>query len=176
MTSNINKSESEEKDPRQVDLSRALLTSVAATNISTLQQGLAKQNTYWSGIAWIASALGQRIEGVKEVDMVDVTEKLASFVSLPDAGLVGRQAEGNDGDGPHEVLGRHGTATPKGLTPNGWGGLGSITPAEGAGAAFDFGTSSLLIRGVVDTPRLTSERQFRFHVAAIRSRNNGGFT
>ncbi len=83
----------EGKDNKQVDLSRALLTSVATTNISTLQQGLAKQNTYWSGIAWISSALSQRIEGIQDVDLVGVTEKLASFVSLPDAGLVGRSAE-----------------------------------------------------------------------------------
>lgn len=82
-----------EKDGKQVDLSRALLTSVATTNISTLQQGLAKQNTYWSGIAWIASALAQRIEGIQDVDLVGVTEKLASFVSFPDAGLVGRSHE-----------------------------------------------------------------------------------
>jgi len=81
------------KDGKQVDLSRALLTSVATTNISTLQQGLAKQNTYWSGTAWILSALGQRIEGIQDVDLVGVTEKLASFVSLPDAGLVGRSTE-----------------------------------------------------------------------------------
>ncbi|ORY29983.1 fungal-specific transcription factor domain-domain-containing protein [Naematelia encephala] len=85
-------------DGKQVDLSRALLTSVATTNISTLQSGLAKQNTYWSGIAWITSALSQRVEGFQEVDMRMVTEKLASFVSLPDAGLVGRQAtEGEEG-------------------------------------------------------------------------------
>ena len=89
-----------EKDGKQVDLSRALLTSVATTNISTLQQGLAIQITYWSGIAWIAnalaqiaSALAQRIECIQDVDLVGVTEKLASFVSFPDAGLVGRSHE-----------------------------------------------------------------------------------
>lgn len=84
---------SDVRDGKQVDLSRALLTSVATTNISTLQQGLAKQNIYWSGTAWISSALSQRIEGIQDVDLVGVTERLASFVSLPDAGLVGRSTE-----------------------------------------------------------------------------------
>jgi hypothetical protein len=86
-----------DKDGRHVDLSRALLASVASTNISTLQQGLERQNVYWQGTAWISSALKQRVEGMQEVDLVGVTEKLASSVSLPDAGLVGRKAvEGED--------------------------------------------------------------------------------
>ena len=90
-------STTEGRDAKQVDLSRALLTSVATTNISTLQQGLAKQNIYWSGTAWISSALSQRIEGIQDVDLVGVTEKLASFVSLPDAGLVGGTSTEEDG-------------------------------------------------------------------------------
>ena len=65
---------------------------MATSNISTLRQGLAKQQIYWSGVAWVAEALTQRIEGIKDVDLVSVTEKLATFVSLPDAGLVKRSA------------------------------------------------------------------------------------
>ncbi|KAL7424239.1 hypothetical protein Q5752_001825 [Cryptotrichosporon argae] len=76
-----------------VDLSRALLTSVATTNIATLQSGLSKLAVYWVGAEWIAGALGQRIQGVKDVDLASVNETLGSSVSLPDAGLVGRTAE-----------------------------------------------------------------------------------
>jgi len=80
------------RDPRQLALSRALLTSVATNNITTLQQGLAKLTTYWSGVAWVAGALTQRIQGIKaqDVDLVNVTETLGSYVSLPDAGSVPR--------------------------------------------------------------------------------------
>jgi hypothetical protein len=53
-----------ERDLKHADFSRALLQSVAAANISTLQQGLAKQTVYWSGVAWVSAALAQRIEGV----------------------------------------------------------------------------------------------------------------
>lgn len=84
---------------RQVDLSRALLTSVAKTNIATLQAGLAKQATYWSGVAWVMAALEKRIEGIQDVDLSGVTEKLKSFVSLPDAGLIGRAGVTDDADG-----------------------------------------------------------------------------
>lgn len=107
-----------DKDGKHVDLSRALLASVASTNISTLQQGLERQNVYWQGTAWISSALKQRVEGMAEVDLVGVTEKLASSVSLPDAGLVGRKAveEGEDGNGPGgEMMSLFGTGT--GFTP-----------------------------------------------------------
>lgn len=128
----LSKDESRDKDKdkdrevKQVDLSRALLTSVATTNISTLQQGLSKQTAYWSGVAWISSALEKRIEGIQDVDLVGVTEKLASFVSLPDAGLVGRSED--------EV----------GETPRG---NGAQTPATNANGGFtglehlDFGES-----------------------------------
>jgi hypothetical protein len=58
-----------------------------------LQQGLAKQNIYWSGAGWISGALEQRIEGIRDVDLVGVTEKLASYVKVPDAGLVGGTPE-----------------------------------------------------------------------------------
>lgn len=73
---------------------------MAKTNISTLQQGLAKQTIYWSGAAWVSGALEQRIEGMREVDLVNVTEKLNSFVRLPDAGLVGGTP---DSSGPPTV-------------------------------------------------------------------------
>jgi hypothetical protein len=70
---------------------------VAKNNISTLQQGLAKQNIYWSGAGWISGALEQRIEGIRDVDLVGVTEKLASYVKVPDAGLVGGTPESSAG-------------------------------------------------------------------------------
>ena len=73
------------------DLSRALLASVARTNISTLQAGLAKQEVYWNGIAWVMAALDKRIEGFSDVDLEGVTAKLQSFVSLPDGGLIGAE-------------------------------------------------------------------------------------
>jgi hypothetical protein len=116
-------------DKKNIDLSHALLTSVATTNISTLQQGLAKQTTYWSGVAWIASALSQRIEGIQDIDLVNVTEKLESFVSLPDAGIVGQS---NLNMNPDSALGgmtmsmataqSEGFST--GFTPGDWGGTG----------------------------------------------------
>lgn len=85
--------QSSERNAKQAELSRALLASVAKNNISTLQQGLAKQNIYWSGAGWISGALEQRIEGIRDVDLVGVTEKLASYVKVPDAGLVGGTPE-----------------------------------------------------------------------------------
>lgn len=97
------------RDPRQLALSRALLTSVATNNISTLQQGLAKLTTYWSGVAWVAGALTQRIQGIRaqDVDLVNVTETLGSYVSLPDAGSVPR----------HTVRGE---VVDGGITPRTW--------------------------------------------------------
>ena len=97
------------RDPRQLALSRALLTSVATTNIATLQQGLAKLTTYWSGVAWVAGALTQRIQGIKaqDVDLVNVTETLGSYVSLPDAGSVPRHTS-------------RGEAVDGGITPRTW--------------------------------------------------------
>lgn len=86
-------SDGSDEAPRQVDISRALLTSVATTNISTLQQGLSKLAQYWYGAEWIAGALGQRIEGIHDVDLGAVRENFASFVSLPDAGAVRGGAE-----------------------------------------------------------------------------------
>lgn len=104
------------KDPRQAALSRALLTSVATNNISTLQQGLAKQTTYWSGVAWVAGALAQRIEGIgaQDVDLVHVTEKLGSYVSLPDAGSVPRISVQSQDQMDHLAAG---------ITPRTWSAL-----------------------------------------------------
>jgi hypothetical protein len=131
MTSNEDVSR-QERDMKHADFSRALLQSVAAANISTLQQGLAKQTVYWSGVAWVSAALAQRIEGVQDVDLVQVTEKLASFVSLPDAGLIGKSSGGaaggisgqgqglDQGLGPGQGFGREQERT--GMTPgvSGW--------------------------------------------------------
>jgi hypothetical protein len=102
------------RDPRQLALSRALLTSVATNNISTLQQGLAKMTTYWSGVAWVAGALTQRIQGIKaqDVDLVNVTETLGSYVSLPDAGSLPR-----NGDYDHR---EEGGRVDDAITPRTW--------------------------------------------------------
>ena len=83
-------------------MSRALLRSVATSNISTLQQGLANQATYWAGVAWVAGTLEQRLSGTKvaAIDLESVTEKLASSVSIADAGLLhnrDRSQSGNRG-------------------------------------------------------------------------------
>lgn len=96
MTTDTAAALAEEKE-KEAELFRSLLKSVATNNISTLQQGLAKQATYWSGVAWVAQALEQRLSGVPAgaIDLGLVTEKLASFVSVPDAGVL------KDGDGAH---------------------------------------------------------------------------
>jgi len=72
---------------QKVDLSRVLLASVARDNLATLQQGLMKQTRYWSCVARIAASLSQHMEGFRDIDLGDITEKLATFVSLPDAGF-----------------------------------------------------------------------------------------
>lgn len=125
------------KDPRQAALSRALLTSVATNNISTLQQGLAKLTTYWSGVAWVAGALAQRIEGIgaQDVDLVNVTEKLGSYVSLPDAGSVPR-VSGRDHDHQADPFGD------AGITPRTWDALMNGT-ANGSNGFGEFGLFSL---------------------------------
>ena len=80
---------------KEAELFQALLKSVASNNISTLQQGLAKQSIYWSGVAWVAQALEQRLSGVAAgaIDLGTVTEKLASFVSVGDAGVIRNRDE-----------------------------------------------------------------------------------
>jgi hypothetical protein len=122
------------RDPRQLALSRALLTSVATNNITTLQQGLAKLTTYWSGVAWVAGALTQRIQGIKaqDVDLVNVTETLGSYVSLPDAGSVPR----------HTVKGN----VDSGITPRTWDTLMNPNGPEGIGELSFCDMSSLLTR------------------------------
>jgi hypothetical protein len=122
-----------ERNAKQAELSRALLASVAKNNISTLQQGLAKQNIYWSGAGWISGALEQRIEGIRDVDLVGVTEKLASYVKVPDAGLVG---------GTPENGGVHGQVSYQdpGSTSN--MGLFGMDVSLGLGTLFLFSTSS----------------------------------
>ncbi|KAL7419454.1 aminopeptidase [Cryptotrichosporon argae] len=75
---------------KQIELFRSLLMSAATTSMSTLQSGLAKQTTYWSGVAWVAGTLAQRIGGIKarDVDLERVQEELKSVVWMPDAGVV----------------------------------------------------------------------------------------
>lgn len=96
---NINTATLADDKEKEAELFQALLKSVASNNIATLQQGLAKQSIYWSGVAWVAQALEQRLSGVAAgaIDLGTVTEKLASFVSVPDAGLL------RDRDGTPEL-------------------------------------------------------------------------
>lgn len=96
--------ESESQPPPQVDMSRALLTSVATTNINTLKSGLEKLAQYWYGAEWIAGTLQQRIAGMHDVDLVSVRENFASYVSLPDAGAA-RSGAGTDTPAIDEGLG-----------------------------------------------------------------------
>ncbi|WVW83535.1 hypothetical protein I302_105556 [Kwoniella bestiolae CBS 10118] len=72
------------------ELFRSLLTSVAANNISTVQQGLAKQRNFWGGIAWVAEALSQRVAGIgaSEIDLASITEKLSASIYVADAGVL----------------------------------------------------------------------------------------
>lgn len=88
----------------QADLFRSMLASVATSSISTLQAGLARQATYWAGVAWVGGTLAQRVAGIRadKVDLAKVTEQLQTYVSMPDAGLVDkREAGGGGGDGGH---------------------------------------------------------------------------
>lgn len=121
--------QSSERIAKQAELSRALLASVAKNNISTLQQGLAKQNIYWSGAGWISGALEQRIEGIRDVDLVGVTEKLASYVKVPDAGLVGGTPESTVGGTVGHAQGYTDPGSASGLIGAGLGGSmeGSLT-------------------------------------------------
>lgn len=77
-------------DKKPSELFKSLLTSVAANNISTVQQGLSKQTKYWAGIAWVAETLAQRVSGINanEIDLATVTEKLSSSVYVADAGVL----------------------------------------------------------------------------------------
>jgi hypothetical protein len=95
--------------PQSHSLSRALLASVAATNITTLQQGLAKLSTYWYGAEWISGALRQRVQGIRErdVDLVSVREGFESFVSVPDGGVVRAAKVEGDGDAEEEEEHEH---------------------------------------------------------------------
>jgi hypothetical protein len=76
----------EDASKKQADLFRSLLTSAARSSISTLQQGLARMTTYWSGISWIAGALDQRAAGIptNDIDLVAVQEQLAPYISQPE--------------------------------------------------------------------------------------------
>jgi hypothetical protein len=78
--------------------------------------------TYWSGVAWVAGALTQRIQGIRaqDVDLVNVTETLGSYVSLPDAGSVPR----------HTVKG---AVVDEGITPRIWDTLMNTNESDGIG-------------------------------------------
>ena len=95
------------------DISHVLSSSIARTNIATLQQGLQKQTTYWSGIAWIAGSLSQRIEGLslQDIDLKQICERLSTCLSLPDAGLADRaeagQSQASISHGDEETMEAH---------------------------------------------------------------------
>ena len=82
--------ENGEKTAQSAEFFKAILKTVSTENISTLRKGLARQTVYWSGVAWVAEAMEQRIQGIgaSEIDLVSVTEKLASIASVPDPGLL----------------------------------------------------------------------------------------
>lgn len=81
------------------DLFKLILASVSTENIAGLRKGLTKQTLYWAGVAWVAEALEQRIQGIgaSEIDLAVVTEKLASVSSIPDAGVLHRSESLGDG-------------------------------------------------------------------------------
>ncbi|BEI81678.1 hypothetical protein CcaverHIS002_0208380 [Cutaneotrichosporon cavernicola] len=91
-------SESGSESPPPMDMSRALLASVATTNINTLKGGLQKLARYWYGAEWIAGTLQQRIEGMHDVDLGVVRENFASYVSMPDAGAAIGEGQSNQVD------------------------------------------------------------------------------
>ncbi|KII95648.1 hypothetical protein PLICRDRAFT_86996 [Plicaturopsis crispa FD-325 SS-3] len=72
--------------PQQSDASRTFLSSMAATNLSVLRQGLRKQARYWSGVGWVEAALAQRMNGIQDVDLSIVSDAIKSFITLPDEG------------------------------------------------------------------------------------------
>jgi hypothetical protein len=81
---------SDEEPGNVTDLFKSMLASVSTENIAGLRKGLAKQTIYWSGVAWVAEALEQRIKGIlaTEIDLAQVMEKIASIASIPDAGAL----------------------------------------------------------------------------------------
>lgn len=85
-----------EDKEKMTDLFWSIQATVSTENIDKLRKGLAKQTTYWSGVAWVAEALEQRIQGIAvgEIDLATVTEKLSSIASIPDAGLLHRSGDG----------------------------------------------------------------------------------
>ena len=130
---------------KQHELSRALLTSVATTNITTLQNGLSKQATHWSGVRWILGALEKRIEGfqTQDVDLAAVTEKLKSLISLPDAGYLGRRAETAKDVAPisdnAQAFGQAAAAIGGGFDDPGFGSFGMRpVPSKLTSGDFDF--------------------------------------
>ncbi|KAK4687588.1 hypothetical protein P7C73_g2528, partial [Tremellales sp. Uapishka_1] len=85
------------------ELFKSFAASVAANNISTMQQGLSKQTKYWSGIEWIAQALSQRMggTGAEDIDLASVTEKPTPSISVPDGGTIPFISNDEFDGGPH---------------------------------------------------------------------------
>lgn len=85
-----------EDKEKMTDLFWSIQATVSTENIDKLRKGLAKQTIYWSGVAWVAEALEQRIRGIAvgEIDLASVTDKLSSIASIPDAGLLHRSGGG----------------------------------------------------------------------------------
>ncbi|KIY57023.1 hypothetical protein I307_03761 [Cryptococcus deuterogattii 99/473] len=73
----------------------ALFRSIAVSNVSQLLQGLDRMTTYWSGIAWIAGTVKQRLDGIHDIDLAKITEQLETYVVVGDPGVIG-QKHGDD--------------------------------------------------------------------------------
>lgn len=73
----------------------ALFRSLAVSNVSQLLQGLDRMTTYWSGIAWIAGTVKQRLDGIHDIDLAKITEQLETYVVVSDPGVIG-QKHGDD--------------------------------------------------------------------------------
>lgn len=80
-----------------------MLNSAAITSVATLQQGLERLTTYWSGISWILGALTHRAAGIprNDIDLLAAQEQLAPYVSQPEVvGMADRSKEERSGTTP----------------------------------------------------------------------------
>jgi hypothetical protein len=76
------------------DISRSLLASVANESLTTFHHGLSKQTKYWSCVARTTQSLEQHRQGIHDIDLVDITEKLETVVPMPDSGFAARHEDG----------------------------------------------------------------------------------
>jgi hypothetical protein len=107
---------SSSETPTRLDASRSFLSSVAATNLGVIRQGLARQAIYWSGVSWIEGSrtlyylpllffslfqkhwwrsntpVVQKVQGAKDIDLAQVSEAVKSCIVLSDEGVFKRSA------------------------------------------------------------------------------------